>query len=116
MLVLTRKAAEGVKLELNGIVFLHFYFVPLRTPNQAALNVVTWNEKTGLNVLLMDAFSLQETVQLPGLPEGIEVSITLVALKTGLIPKARFGIDAPDEVTVIREELEDEEESETEAA
>lgn len=112
MLVLTRKAAEFVRVSVDGKVLVAFCYAPMGRANGVGLRGVYMDE-TGLRTfeLLLDG-----PVLLPGLPIGCETEISLVSTTMGH-SKARLGIVAPANVRFLRDELEDDEtDDEAEAA
>ena len=103
MLVLTRKAAEFIRVSVEGKVLVAFCYAPLGRAYGVGLRGVYMDE-TGLKTFEL---SLDGPVLLPGLPVGCETEISLVELTMGS-SKARLGIVAPERVRIMRDELEDE--------
>ena len=106
MLVLTRKAAEFIRVQVDGRVLVAFCFAPLGRAEGVGIRGVYMNE-SGLQTFEL---SLEQPVLLPGLPSDCETWISLVELTMGC-SKARLGIEAPDHVRIMRDELEDETDS-----
>ena len=105
MLVLSRKAAEGTKIRVEGKLLVVFYVAPLGRAVGVGIRGV-YIDSNG------DMQSFEQSLSdgpalLPGLPSDCETWVELVECKIGSSFKARIGITAPDFVEIIRDELND---------
>ncbi len=102
MLVLTRKAAEFVKVVVDGKCLVTFCFAPLGRIDGFGIRGAYF-DGTELETFEL---SLEQPALLPGLPADCQTTVSMLSVSMGN-SKARLGIEGPDHVEYIRNELED---------